>query len=62
MEALGLVVSEMKKSFGSCGFREKDFFMYFSNYKPMPDNDAPGAGLVWNPGAWFAGCIKRSTV
>ena len=33
-------------SFGSCGFRE-DFFMYmYFHYKPMADNEAPGAWPV----------------
>ena len=31
------------ESFGSCGFGEKYFFMFF--------HDAPGAGPVWTPGA-----------
>ena len=34
----------------------------FSHYKPMSDNDAPGSGLVWTPGTWFAGLIKSSTI
>ena len=37
-------------SFGSCGLREEDFFMYF-HYKP-----------VWAPGAQLAGFIKRNTI
>ena len=28
----------------------------------MADNDAPGAGPVWTPGAWLAGFIKRNTI
>ena len=31
------------ESFGPCGFREEDFFLYFPH-------DAPGAGPVWTPG------------
>ena len=40
------------------GFREEDIF----HYKPMSDNDAPGAGPVWTPGAQLAGFIKRTTI
>ena len=43
------------ESFGSCGFREEDFFLCFSY-------DAPGAGPVWTPGARLAGFIKRTTI
>ena len=39
-------------NFGSCGFRDEDFFM------PMADNDALGAGPVWTPGARLAGFTK----
>ena len=38
IQALGIVVSEK-------------IFM-FSYYKPMVDNDAPGARPIWTPGAW----------
>ena len=31
--------------FRPCGFRE-DFFIFF-HYKPMLDNDAPGAWPIW---------------
>ena len=43
-----------------CGFREEDFFMS-SHYKPMVDNDAPGAWPIWIPGAWLAGFAKGIT-
>ena len=33
-----------------------------NHYKPMADNDAPGEGFEWIPGAWLAGFIKRSTI
>ena len=50
-------------SFGFCGFRAEDFFIYF-HYKPMEDNDAPRAWPVWTAGGGgaLAGFIKRSTV
>ena len=35
--------------FRPCGFRE-DFFFIFSQYKPMLDNDAPGAWQIWAQG------------
>ena len=50
MKTLGHMVSE-KKSY-SCIF----------NYKPMSDNEAPGAGPVCTPGAHLAGFIKRTTI
>ena len=47
------------ESSGPYGFGEEDFFLCFSH-------DAPGAGLVWTPGAWLAGFIagfiKRTTI
>ena len=49
------------RSFGSCGFKEEDFTC-ISHYKTMTDDDAPGAGLVWTPGAWLAGFIKKTTI
>ena len=33
----------------------------FSYYKPMVDNDGPGALAVWNPGALLAGFMKGIT-
>ena len=42
------------ESSGPCGFIEEDFFIYFPY-------DAPGAGLVWTPGARLAGLMKRTT-
>ena len=44
--ALGLVVSEKK------------IFSYFSHYKPILDNDAPGAWPIWAPGTRLAGFMK----
>ena len=41
-------------------FRDEDFFM-FSYYRPMVDNDAPGAWLIWTPGARLTGFIKGIT-
>ena len=35
-------------SFGSCGFRDEDFIMYF-HYKPMEDNDVPGVSGLYGP-------------
>ena len=37
---------------------EKKIFSYFSHYKPMLDNDAPGAWPIWVPGTRLAGFIK----
>ena len=48
-------------SFRPNGFREEDFFNFFSNYKPMADNDAPGAWPIWTPGSRLAGLIKGLT-
>ena len=33
-------------------------FSYFSHYKPMLDNDSPGAWPVWAPGTRGAGFMK----
>ena len=33
----------------------------FSHYKPMADNDAPGAWPIWTPGSRLAGIIKGLT-
>ena len=49
IQALGLVVSEKK------------IFPYFSHYKAMLDNDAPGAWPIWAPGTRLAGFIKGLT-
>ena len=46
IKALGLVVSE------------KRIFSYFSHYKPMLENDAPGAWQIWGPGTRVAGFMK----
>ena len=40
---------------------EKKFFSYFSHYKPMLDNDAPGAWPILAPGSRLAGFIKGVT-
>ena len=40
--------------FGSCGFGEKDFFIF--------SHDAPRVGPVWTPGARLAGFIKRTPI
>ena len=42
--------------FRPCGFRE-----VFPIYKPMVDNDAPGAWPIWAPGTWLAGFMKGIT-
>ena len=47
--ALGIVVSEKK------------IFSYFSHYRPMLDNDAPGAWPIWAPGTRLAGFMKGIT-
>ena len=49
IQALGLVVLEKK------------IFKCFSHYKPMADNDAPGAWPIWTPGSRLAGIIKGLT-
>ena len=41
IQGLGLVVLEKK------------IFKCFSHYKPMADNDAPGAWPIWTPGSRF---------
>ena len=33
----------------------------FSHYKPMADNDVPGAWPIWTPGSRLAGIIKGLT-
>ena len=33
----------------------------FSHYKPMADNDAPGAWPIWTPGSQLVGIIKGLT-
>ena len=48
-------------SFRQCGFREERFFKCFSHYKPMADNDAPGAWPIRIPGTLLAGIIKGLT-
>ena len=48
IKALGLVVSEK-------------IFSYFSHYKPISDNDAPGAWPIWAPRTRLAGFIKGVT-
>ena len=40
IQTIGLVVSE------------EIFFMFFSDYKPMADNDSPKAWPIWTQGAW----------
>ena len=40
---------------------EKKIFKCFSHYKPMADNDAPGAWPIWTPGSRLAGIIKGLT-
>ena len=49
IQALGLVVLE------------KYIFKCFSHYKPMANNDAPGAWPIWTPGSRLAGIIKGLT-
>ena len=34
----------------------------YLHYKPMEDDDAPGAGPLWTPGARLTGFIKRTTI
>ena len=41
---------------------EKKIFSCIFHYKPMSDNDAPGAGPVWTPGTQLAGFIKGTTI
>ena len=48
-------------SFGSCSFREEDFFSFVSYYKPIADNDVPRTWPIWTPGAWLSGFIKKIT-
>ena len=40
---------------------EKKIFKCFSHYKPMADNDAPGAWPIWTPGSLLTGIIKGLT-
>ena len=40
---------------------EKKIFKWFSHYKPMADNDAPGAWPIWTPGSRLAEIIKGLT-
>ena len=40
---------------------EKKIFKCFSYYKPIADNDAPGAWPIWTPGSRLAGMIKGLT-
>ena len=40
---------------------EKKIFKCISHYKPMADNDAPGAWPIWTPGSRLAGIIKGLT-
>ena len=47
-------------SFRPCGFIEEDFY-FFSHYKPMADNDAPGAWPICTPRSRLAGIIKGLT-
>ena len=47
--------------FRSCGFKEEDFFLYFSHYKPMLDNDTSGAWPIWAPGTRLAEYMKGVT-
>ena len=49
IQALGLVALEKK------------IFKCFSYYKPMADNDVPGAWPIWTPGLRLAGIIKGLT-
>ena len=41
---------------------EKKIFKCFSHYKPMADNDAPGAWPIFTPGSRLAGIIKELTL
>ena len=38
------------------------FFMLLLHYKPMKDNDGPGAWPVWTPGTRLAGFIKGTFI
>ena len=40
---------------------EKKIFKCFSYYKPIADNDDPGAWPIWTPGSRLAGIIKGLT-
>ena len=46
----------MYTSFGSCGFIEEDFFMYF-HY--MADSEVPGVWPVWTPGGMVGRITKE---
>ena len=46
-------------SFRPGGLRRR--FLNVSHYKPMADNDAPGAWPIWTPGSRLAGIIKGLT-
>ena len=48
------------ESSGPCGSEKKIFFLCFSHCKSMEAND-PRGGAIFNPGAWLAGFIKRTT-
>ena len=43
--------------FRPCVYKKK-ICKCFSHYKPMADNDAPGAWPIWTPGSRLAGIIK----
>ena len=47
--------------FGCCGFREEDFFMYFSIVSLWPIT-MPQGGACMDPRAILAGFIKRTTI
>ena len=47
--------------FGSCGFGEEKFIMYF-HYKPMEDNDVPDVSGLYGPRGQLAEFMKRSTI
>ena len=40
---------------------EKNIFKCFSHYKPLANNDAPGAWQIWTRGSRLAGIIKGLT-
>ena len=65
LDPRGMIAGFMKATTRRCYilniyFREEDFFI-FSHYKPMLDNDAPGAWPIWAPGTRLPGFMKGVT-
>ena len=46
---------------GVANLDPRGIFSYFSHYKPMLDNDAPGAWPIWAPGTRLTGFMKGAT-